>query len=305
MFKPGCSFLKFKRMSNPELRLIYKGLSGSVITLLFIVCMTVITVFSASETMAQGNLLIMPRRVVFEGAKKSQELTLANAGTDSATYVVSFVQMKMKEDGSFEQITTPDSGQYFSDKYFRIFPRTVNLAPKESQVVKMQLNKASNMAPGEYRSHIYFRSVPKPKPLGETSITDTTAVSVRLVPIFGITIPAIIRVGECSGKVDISDVSIEIVNDSITRIKMKLNRTGNVSFYGDMTVNYTSPNGEVTRVLAIKGIAVYTPNRFRTFQCDLNKNNGIDYHAGKINVLYTAPEDVKSAKLAEAELLLH
>ena len=38
----------------------------------------------SAQTMAQGNLLLTPRRIVFEGAKKSMELNLANTGTDTA-----------------------------------------------------------------------------------------------------------------------------------------------------------------------------------------------------------------------------
>src|SRR5476651_1473462 len=75
-------------------------------------------------TKAQGNLIIMPRRVVFEGAKRTQELNLANTGKDTAKYVISVVEYRMKHDGNFELITQPDSGQNFADKNFRFFPRT-------------------------------------------------------------------------------------------------------------------------------------------------------------------------------------
>jgi hypothetical protein len=265
-----------------------------------------LSLFATNEGKAQGNLLIMPRRVVFEGAKKSQELTLANTGEDTAKYIVSIIQMRMTEDGSFEQIATPDSGQFFADKYFRFFPRTVTLPPGQSQVVKMQLTKPAKMAVGEYRSHIYFRSVPRDVPLGEdVSQRDTTAVSVRLTPIFGITIPAIIRVGECSAKVSLGDIALEMFNDTIPRLQMTFTRSGNISVYGDITVNYSSPEGKISRVAIVKGVAVYTPNILRKFQCNLDRIPGVDYHKGKLTVIYTTPDDVKASKLAEAELLLH
>src|SRR4051794_39184135 len=92
-----------------------------------------------SEANAQGNLLITPRRVLFEGNKRSEELNLANVGQDTATYVISFIQIRMKEDGSFENITVPDSGQNFADKNLRFFPRTVKLGPNEAQTLKVQL----------------------------------------------------------------------------------------------------------------------------------------------------------------------
>ena len=74
----------------------------------------------AHNAFAQGDLMIYPKRIVFEGAKRSQEINLANSGKDTARYVLSVVQIRMKEDGSFEQITEPDPGQVFADKFFRI-----------------------------------------------------------------------------------------------------------------------------------------------------------------------------------------
>src|ERR1700759_3369511 len=78
-----------------------------------------------SQAKAQGDLLISPLRIVIEGSKKSQEINLANVGKDTATYVISVQNIKMNEDGSFEQITQPEPGQNFADTFFRLFPRKV------------------------------------------------------------------------------------------------------------------------------------------------------------------------------------
>jgi hypothetical protein len=284
--------------------------SGSVQLLfysLFIPVWIALSVFPFTGTKAQGNLVIIPRRVVFEGSVKTQEITLANGGTDTAKYLISLVQMRMKEDGSFEHITVPDPGQNFADKYIRFYPRTVTLAPKESQMVKMQLVKGQKMEPGEYRSHIYFRAEPKTKPLGEKDTPrDTTAFSASLSPVFGITIPVIIRVGESTGKVNLSDLSVVRVNDTLSKCKMTFNRSGNSSVYGDIVVNYTSPEGKVTQVATIKGFAVYTPNPLRRFDCKLDNIKGVDYRKGKLHVLYSTQvgTSTRPLKLAEAELIL-
>ena len=75
------------------------------------------------------------------------------------------------------------------------------LAPRESQLVKIQVIKSEKMDAGEYRSHIYFRAVPKSKPLGENeALRDTSSFSASLTAVFGITIPVIIRVGNQRGK---------------------------------------------------------------------------------------------------------
>lgn len=52
--------------------------------------------------------------MVFEGNKRSMDISLANIGKDTATYNISLVQIRMTEDGGFETITEPDEGQSFA-----------------------------------------------------------------------------------------------------------------------------------------------------------------------------------------------
>jgi P pilus assembly chaperone PapD len=265
-----------------------------------------LVIISPPDATAQGNLLITPRRVVFEGAKRSMDLNLANTGEDTATYAISLIQIRMKEDGGFETITEPDPDQRFADRFIRFFPRSVTLGPNEAQAVKIQLIRANELEPGEYRSHFYFRAIPKTNPLGESeAVKDTTTISVRLIPVFGITIPAIIRVGASTTKVTISEPGFEMVNDTIPRFSLVFNRTGNMSVFGDLTVDHISPQGKITRVGIANGVAVYTPNTKRRFQFSLNAVTGVDFRSGTLRVIFSAPSDVKPVRFAEAELSLH
>jgi P pilus assembly chaperone PapD len=258
-----------------------------------------------SNAQAQGDLLITPKRVVFEGQKRSQEITLANIGNDTARYSVSFIQIRMKADGGFEQITAPDAGQNFSDKNLRIFPRQVTLAPKESQVVKIQTSQTSNLSPGEYRSHLYFRALPKQAPLADTtSGMDNKSVAVRLTPIFGISIPIIIRVGESDTKVSLTDLRVEAVAGQAPVLKLQFNRSGNMSIYGDLTVEHISAEGRITQAAIIKGISVYTPNNVRNLEVKLDNRPGIDYKKGVLRVVYASPAEGKPEKFASAEMTL-
>jgi hypothetical protein len=282
------------------------GLGRSRYFFFFIILSNLFPFFPVTEIKAQGNLLILPRRVVFQGSKKSEELSLSNTGKDTSTYIISLEQMRMKDDGSFEKITKPDSGQLFADKYLRYFPRTVTLAPKETQMIKMQVTKADKLEPGEYRSHIYFRAVPKQAPLGEKKANaDSSGLAIQLTPVFGITIPVIIRVGENNTTVKLTNPTFEMVNDTLPQVKLVFIRAGNMSVYGDIWVNYISPEGKVIQVQSVKGLAVYTPNSIRNFQFNLQRLPGVDYHKGKLQITYKAPADSKSTKLADAEILLH
>ncbi len=254
---------------------------------------------------AQGNLLILPKRIVFDGSKRTQDLNLANTGKDSATYVISMIQIKMKEDGTFENITAPDTGQYFANKNLRFFPRSVTLGPKESQTIKVQVIQTSNLAAGEYRSHIYFRAVPRVTAAGEkAAAADSASLSVQLVPVFGISIPAIIRIGKNTSHANISDVSIDLSNSQHPQLNMYLNRTGNMSVYGDLYIDYISVKGKKTRVGAVNGVAVYTPLARRKVTIRLELPQGFDYHSGKLYVQYVSPGAAKAIILSEKELPL-
>ena len=260
---------------------------------------------------AQGDLLITPRRIVFEGNKQREEITLANTGQDTARYSISFVQYRMTEEGTFEQIEEPDAGQLFADPFLRYFPRTITLAPQESQVVRMQLRRLPGMTDGEYRSHMYFRAVPEERPLGEEDLlADTTAIGIRLTPIFGITIPVIIRVGDLNAVVSLSDIEFEkqMISESETAgppvLRLTFNRLGNRSVFGDLIVEHVSPANVKTEVGLVRGIAVYTPNEKRNFTMQLREIEGLDLSQGKLLISYRSPSDARPEVFAEAEFSL-
>ena len=257
-----------------------------------------------SAAFAQGDLLITPRRVVFEGSKQSQELTLANTGRDTARYNVSFVQYRMNENGSFEQIEEPDSGQYFADKYLRFFPRSVTLAPGESQVVRMQFRRMPDMKPVEYRSHVYFRAVPKETALGDDLQQDSTSIGIRLIPIFGITIPVIIRPAELSVTTELRDIVLDTKSDTIPYLSVTFDRSGDKSVYGDIIVSWIPDKGPAVEVGVVRGIAVYTPNKVRRFRMQLLKKEGIDYAKGTLQVRSQSPGDLKPEVYATREISL-
>lgn len=269
-------------------------------TLLFSACLLQL----GHHAYAQGNLLVTPRRVVFEGDKKMQELNIANTGQDTATYLISMMEIRMREDGSFEKISTPDSGQNFASSYLRYFPRRVVLAPGEAQMVKVQALKSGELQPGEYRSHLYFRAVPKETPLKETGNADTADISVRLTPVFGLTIPVIIRAGGDSSHISLSDASLE-QSGNTTGIRLAFRRSGNMSVYGDLKIEYISPQGQTILAGTVKGIAVYTPNTLRWFRMPLQTGAGIDYHTGKLRIVYEQQKNAHTEVIAETELALH
>ena len=254
---------------------------------------------------AQGDIFLFPKRVVFEEGKRAEIINLANSGTETVTYSVSFVQIRMNENGSFENISVADSNQFFADPFIRFHPRTVTLAPGESQVVKLQITGTSSLAVGEYRSHLYFRSEPANNQIESVNtMEDTSSILFQLIPVYGMTIPIIIRIGEPEARVEITNLTFQRDEDLKPNIRLHFNRTGNKSVYGDITVNHLSPGGKITQVGEVTGLAVYSPGTLRKCVINLTEPKEVDFSSGEIIVVYSLPLKTHKFEMVEATLTL-
>jgi P pilus assembly chaperone PapD len=253
-----------------------------------------------------GDLLVTPTRVVFEGASRSQTLTLFNVGADSATYDISLVEYRMNLNGTFSVISVPDSGQLFSEQYIRFYPRTITLAPKEAQNVRIQYKPSAAMTDGEFRSHLYFRSVPRKKSVTDDANADTTALSIRMAAVYGVSIPVIARKGDLTAAVEMKQLAVTPGTDSAKTpvLSLLLDRTGAMSTYGDITVTWLPEQGAPMVVAVAKGVAVYTPNRNRTFSVPLRFDRSKGAPRGRLRVDYINRTDLKEKQLAQQEFPL-
>lgn len=247
---------------------------------------------------AQSDILITPFRVVLENGKSIEELSVANTGSDTARYTISFVQYKMNDDGQLQQITTPEDGQFFADRFLRVFPKSVVLAPKEAQIVRLQSRMPADAAPGEYRSHLYFRSAGEQEAIG-IEAEGTEGLGIQLIPVYGITIPVIIRVGENNAQVKLENASIQ--KGEQASVNLTISRSGMYSVYGDLELLHTDANGKETTVGLIRGVAVYTPLLGRKVKIPFNKVANIPNN-GKLKVVYSATVNGKKETFAELDI---
>ena len=73
---------RFRRLKNYFTDLLKDRIAICLIRLLS--AGAILHLLSFNSVLGQGNLLLMPRRVIFEGAKRYEELNLANTGRDTA-----------------------------------------------------------------------------------------------------------------------------------------------------------------------------------------------------------------------------
>lgn len=251
-----------------------------------------------------GDLLVAPTRLVFEARSRSAEVTLINIGTQTATYRISFVQMRMAETGALQEVAGAGPDERFADHMIRFSPRQVTLAPHVAQTVRLQVRKPADLAAGEYRSHLLFRAVP-PAATAEASSEPSPGIQIALTQIYGVTIPVIVRHGETAAQVSLSNLSLGPPSrpDETAVLHLAMNRSGDRSVYGNLAVTFTPTGGPAVVVGLMNGVAVYDPNPLRLAAIPLRPPLNVKLGAGNLHVRYANPES-PTHPFAEAYLAI-
>lgn len=246
-------------------------------------------------------ILVAPTRLIFDDRKRSDAVSLTNTGTGPGKYRISLVRMEMAEDGGTrEQPLEASPGQPSVPDMVHFSPREVTLKPQEGQVVRIQIRKPADLPAGEYRVHMVFREEPPeaPEPPPGKEDEQPQGITIRLTSLFGVAIPVIIRHGETSAKVAITGLALDPANH---RLNFRVERTGNQSVYGDFKATFQPRGGKASRVVAqVNGVAVYTPNAFRSMFLPLDA--GANLGPGQLKVTYTNTAEQGGSLLAEGVL---
>lgn len=212
--------------------------------------------FAASPADAAGDLLVAPTRVVLDGSRGT-EVVLNNIGSEPATYRISLEIKRMTAAGGLDEIAEADAtpAERAALDMIAFSPRRVTLPPNQPQVIRVGVRIPEGTPPGEYRAHMLFRAVPDAAPATASDVARpaSTGVSIALTPIYGITIPVIVRVGDLGAAASIGEAWVADTVDG-PAFNFGLTRTGNRSVYGDIEV--TRP-GVSEPLLVARGIAVY------------------------------------------------
>ena len=200
-----------------------------------------------------GDLLVAPTRIVLDG-RKGAEIILNNIGDEPATYRVSVEFRRMTETGDLVDVTTPSEAELKTQDMIVYAPRKVTLAPRQPQSIHLIARPPQGLPDGEYRVHLLFRAIPPATPVVQTPGEEPKGVQFKLTPVYGVTIPVIVRLGNLQAQAGIADVHLENKANG-PAVGLDLVRSGSRSTYGEVRVLKAG----IKEPIAIsKGIAIYT-----------------------------------------------
>ncbi len=208
----------------------------------------------ATPAQAAGDLLVAPTRVVLEGSRGT-EVILNNIGSEPATYRISLQLKRMNADGALDEVVQTDASEVETKALSMVSfaPRKVTLAPNQPQSIRIGIRAPAGLPDGEYRVHMLFRAIPAARPVSaEANVTSGFAIALN--PIYGVSIPVIVRKGQLKAQAGMTNPMLETA-DGKAALVLSLTRTGGRSTYGRVRV--LKP-GVAKPVFEARGIAVYT-----------------------------------------------
>jgi fimbrial chaperone protein len=273
-----------------------------------IVLCIALPVFAQEEVRSGGvgGLLVAPTRIVLGPRDRVGELTLVNHGAEPTTFRIDLVNKRMTERGDLVEISAEEAGSASAAPLLRYAPRQVTLQPEETQVVRLLARRPADLAEGEYRAHLLIRPEPPAPDVTNESRPEASRLSVGITATPALSIPVIIRQGQTHVSVSLTELALVPRSQGRPggKLGLRINREGNQSAYGDMTVTYVPPDGGEERVVGtLLGVAVYTPNATRLLELPVDGSAGA-LTGGQLHVYYRTPAPDGDTLLAEAELAL-
>jgi P pilus assembly chaperone PapD len=245
-----------------------------------------------------GDLLVAPTRIVLDG-RRGTEIILNNIGDAPATYRISVEFRRMTPDGNLEDVANPTPQDQAAADMIVYAPRRVTLAPHEPQSIRLAARPPQGLPDGEYRVHLLFRAIPQPTPVAAAASEPVQGLHFQLTPIYGVTIPVIVRLGNLQVTAAISNVAVGKA-DGKPAITLDLTRSGSRSTYGEVRVLKA---GVKDPIAIQKGVAVYTEvgTRHLTVPVDPAYTGEL---SGPVTVQYVETFQDGSDKLAETQAVL-
>lgn len=258
-------------------------------------------VLLAAPAQAKGDLLVAPTRVVVNNAGNA-EVVLSNIGNAPATYRIALELRRMDETGDFNDIdpAVATAEERAALDMVRFAPRRVTLLPGQPQAVRIAIRPPEGLPDGEYRTHMSFRALPITDASADSAegAVPAAGVTIKLTPIYGITIPVFLRKGQLSVQARIDGARLVRASDAI-RLEIDLSRTGERSTYGEIIGK--TPGGNV--LFTQRGIAVYPEVARRKVYLPLSAEQAATVK-GPIRLEYRELPENGGALIAEATVTI-
>src|SRR5437764_10775627 len=120
----------------------------------------------------------------------------------------------MTPDGQLANVADPTAQEKAAADMIVYAPRRVTLAPHQPQAIRIAARPPQGLPDGEYRVHLLFRAIPPATPVVQAAASAAEkGLRFQLTPVYGVTIPVIVRLGNLQATAGIANVHLEPSKD--------------------------------------------------------------------------------------------
>jgi hypothetical protein len=267
-----------------------------------------------------ANLNISPKRITFDRNRRSATVYIYNQGGQPATFDIGLIDRAMLPDGQITAVSEADKHPETkavadhvksAQSMLLISPRRATLAPGQGQTIRLRLsNLPDDPTPTEYRTHLTVTTIPPPTvgvTAEEAARGPQNELRFNINSVFGLSIPAIVRVGAPDVRAEIQSPHIEYADLSLDGqsppkrtpvLVMDLVRLGPNSLFGNIEVR---PSGQRRGdpIGIARGVGVYPEIGKRLVRIPLTRAPA----AGeKLEITFT-DDDTSPGKLLAKQVL--
>lgn len=268
----------------------------------------------AARSAGAANINITPRRVIFEGNKRTEAVYVFNQGTAPVVVDVSLVDNVMLPSGEILPVeTAPERGASAVATVGRLSsarqmilatPSRLALPPGKGKTIRLRAEARSGQA-SEFRTHLKVATLPSAD-IGLTpeqaAAADRGEMVMRVQALFGVTIPLIVRAGGPTATAAIGPITLTrepapagegAAGSQVPVLVLSLQRSGAASVYGNIEVRSgTARGGELIGL--VRGVAVYPELDAREVRIRLQR----EPRGGEALSVTFAADDGKASELA-------
>ncbi len=250
-------------------------------------------------TSAQANLLVTPKRIVFDERDRTHQVVLINASTQARSYRLEWVEQQQIDGGAYRLLKDEETiGRKKASDIMRFSPRQVRLGPGERQIVKILARRGANMAPGEYRSHLLFSALP---PENKATNEAIDGMKMELNVLVSYSIPVILNVNYKAPQILIADVTVneQLENENkFADVIVKLDKTGNYFTYGKVKAYFKAENQDSFKEVALlNGVSIFA--EANTYSANLTWVEAPDARRGELKIRYEGDAEFSGKTFAE------
>ncbi len=244
-----------------------------------------------ADAAAQAQLFIHPTLVMFSGTHRNDVVHVVNQGDATGVFELEWRDSAMTPDGGLAE--SDSDAPWSLQPLARFSPRRVTLRPGETQLVRIALRPARDVAEGEYYSHL--RVVTMEDDL-EAAVSDGTTgdEAITIEARTAIAIPVVWRNSDALPRATIESASLDPDRNVLV---VELRRLGKLSTRGYLHV-VTEEGAGFRAVADPVPLVIYPSAERRTAVIPLKAAKGSP--AARMQVIYTADPEMDSTSSAYA-----